>query len=153
MTVRYIDPFLESAQMVIEQVCNISPTRGEVLIKDVQLEKDHLWIKIGVIGQLEGDIIFGLHEQVALRIISAMMGGFSITEIDEIGRSAISELGNMISGNASNLLFNQGVNIDITPPMILATEDMEINHGTAYTVPLHLEDIGQFHMQVINLKP
>ena len=58
-------------------------------------------------GQMEGDIVFGLHETVALKLVSAMMGGYPIAEMDEMGQSAISELGNMISGNASTILYNQ----------------------------------------------
>ena len=64
-------------------------------------------------------IVFGLHEEVAIRVVSAMMGGYSITAMDEMSRSAISELGNMISGNASTMLFNQGVRVDITPPKLM----------------------------------
>jgi chemotaxis protein CheX len=153
MAVEYIHPFLDSAQLVIEQVCNISPSRGEITIKDVKLEKDHLWIKIGVKGHMEGDIIFGLHEQAALKIISAMMGGFTITEIDEIGKSAISELGNMISGNASMIFFNKGIKIDITPPLIVnSIEEIQITEQKAISVPLTLGEMGVFQIQVVNMK-
>jgi len=152
MAESYINPFLDSAQLVIEQVCNVTPSRGDLAIKDIKLEEDHLWIKIGVNGQLEGDVIFGLHEQVALKIISAMMGGFTITEIDEIGKSAISELGNMISGNASAILYNQGVNIDITPPMLLDPTEKDYGFGEGYFIPLDLGEIGQFHIQVVRMK-
>lgn len=38
-------------------------------------------------GQLSGNIVFGLNEQVALRMVSAMMGGFVLTEIDEMGKA------------------------------------------------------------------
>ncbi|MBP1930365.1 chemotaxis protein CheX [Ammoniphilus resinae] len=152
MAESYINPFLDSAQLVIEQVCNVTPSRGDLTVKDIKLEEDHLWIKIGVNGQLEGDVIFGLHEQVALKIISAMMGGFTITEIDEIGKSAISELGNMISGNASAILYNQGINIDITPPMLLDPAEQNHRFGEGYFIPLDLGEIGQFHIQVVKLK-
>ena len=47
-------------------------------------------------------------KSVALKLVSAMMGGYAIAEMDEMGQSAISELGNMISGNASTILYNQG---------------------------------------------
>jgi chemotaxis protein CheX len=98
-------------------------------------------------GQMQGDILFGLHETVALKVVSAMMGGFVLTEMDKIGRSAISELGNMISGNASTMLYNQGVRVDITPPKLYSPEG-----GTArkaLTIPLIMEGIGEMDIQVL----
>ncbi|WP_139491545.1 chemotaxis protein CheX [Brevibacillus dissolubilis] len=151
MKAQYINPFLESASLVISQVCNVSPTRGELSIKDVKFYDEHIWIKIGMTGQLQGDIVFGLHKEVALRIVSAMMGGFPIAEMDEIGKSAISELGNMISGNASTLLFNQGVAIDITPPQLVEDIEHFKAEGKALTVPLEIGDLGKLEIQVLVL--
>ncbi|MGD8188747.1 chemotaxis protein CheX [Brevibacillus ginsengisoli] len=149
MKAQYLNPFLESASFVIQQMCNVAPTRGDLDIKDVQLHDDHVWIKIGLTGQLKGDVIFGIHNQVAIRIISAMMGGFPIQEIDEMGRSAISELGNMISGNASTILFNQGVAIDITPPELVDDHKVLKVNGKALSVPLNLGEIGKLEIQVV----
>jgi chemotaxis protein CheX len=151
MNTKYINPFLESASLVIEQVCNVPITRGELGIKDVSFYDDHIWIKIGLTGQLQGDVIFGLHNEVALRVVSAMMGGFPIQEMDEMGKSAISELGNMISGNASTMLYNQGVSIDITPPELIHDQDTFSVSGKALTIPLNLGDLGSLEMQVVVL--
>ncbi|MBO8172399.1 MAG: chemotaxis protein CheX [Bacillaceae bacterium] len=148
----YINPFLESAQNVFEQVCQVAPKRGDLEIQDVKLAENHIWIKIGVTGEMQGNIIFGLHEQVALRIISAMMGGMTVTEIDEVGKSAISELGNMISGNASTILYNQGITVDISPPEMMSSEEHKrYKEQKALTVPMELQDIGKFQIQVIVL--
>lgn len=115
MKAEVINPFLESARSVIEQVVQVSPSTGSMGVKDVVPVQDHIWIQIGMTGHFSGMVVFGLQENVALRIVSAMMGGFVLTEMDEMGQSAISELGNMISGNASTLLSNQGFAVDITP--------------------------------------
>jgi len=134
--------------MVIEQMVQIRPSTGQLSIRDIKFADNHVWIQIGLKGQMNGDIVFGLSESVALRIISAMMGGFVITEIDELGKSAISELGNMISGNASTMLYNQGVHVDITPPKI-----MEVNAvfgaRRALAVPLIMDGIGEMEIQVL----
>jgi chemotaxis protein CheX len=99
---------------------------------------------------MNGDIVFGLSEEVALKMVSAMMGGFVISEIDEIGRSAISELGNMISGNASTLLYNQGVKVDITPPkVLLSAQSAGFSDRKALTIPLIMDGIGELDIQVL----
>ncbi|MBN2982903.1 MULTISPECIES: chemotaxis protein CheX [Cohnella] len=150
MKAEFINPFLESASNVIEQMVQIRPSTGQLTLKDIQLIDHHVWIHIGMTGQVNGNIVFGLSEAVALRMISAMMGGFVITEIDEMGKSAISELGNMISGNASTLLFNQGVRVDITPPRVLQSDAVrDFSPGRALTVPLIMDGIGELEIQVL----
>lgn len=150
MKAEYINPFLESARIVIEQVANIRPTTGNLGIKDVKFVENYIWIQIGMTGQMQGDIVFGLGEEVALKMVSAMMGGFLITEMDEMGRSAISELGNMISGNASTMLFNQGVRVDITPPKIVQSANAAgFVPKKALTIPLIMENIGELDIQVL----
>jgi chemotaxis protein CheX len=150
MKAEYINPFLESARFVLEQLIHIKPTTGQLGVKDVKFAEKYIWIQIGLSGQMQGDIVFGLHESVALKLVSAMMGGFVLTEMDEIGRSAISELGNMISGNASTLLFNQGVIVDITPPIFVnAAAAAGFVPKRALTIPLSMEGIGELDIQVI----
>ncbi|MBB6732539.1 chemotaxis protein CheX [Cohnella zeiphila] len=150
MKAEYINPFLESARNVIEQMVQIRPSTGQLAIKDIQLIDHYVWIEIGMSGQMSGNIVFGLSESVALKMISAMMGGFVITEIDEMGKSAISELGNMISGNASTLLYNQGVQVDITPPRVLHADiARDLKTGKALAVPLIMDGIGEMEIQVL----
>jgi chemotaxis protein CheX len=146
----YINPFLESARIVLEQVIQIRPTTGQLGIKDVKFVEKYIWIQIGMTGQMKGDIVFGLHEEVALKLVSAMMGGYHITEMDEMTKSAISELGNMISGNASTILFNQGVRVDITPPkLVQSISAAGFTPKKALTIPLIMDQIGELNIQVL----
>ncbi|MUT65881.1 chemotaxis protein CheX [Paenibacillus sp. NEAU-GSW1] len=150
MKAEYINPFLESAKIVIEQVIQIRPSTGQLGLKDIKFVENYIWIQIGLNGQMNGDIVFGLSEQVALKMVSAMMGGFVISEIDEIGRSAISELGNMISGNASTMLYNQGVRVDITPPKVIhSAQAAGFSAVQALTIPLIMDGIGELDIQVL----
>ncbi|RAP77378.1 chemotaxis protein CheX [Paenibacillus montanisoli] len=150
MKAEYINPFLESAVIVIEQVIQIKPSTGQLGVKEIKFANDHIWIQIGINGQMNGDIVFGLSEEVALKMVSAMMGGYAIAEMDEMGKSAISELGNMISGNASTMLFNQGVSVDITPPkLVLSEQAAGISASKALTIPLIMDGIGELDIQVL----
>ena len=150
MKAEVINPFLESARHVIEQVIQVSPSTGILGVKEISLIDNHIWIQIGMTGQLSGDIVFGLQEQVALRMVSAMMGGYVLTEMDEMGQSAISELGNMISGNASTILSNQGVNVDITPPRVIRSVNItNFTRKKALSIPLMMDGIGELDIQVM----
>ncbi len=151
MKAEVINPFLESARSVIEQVIQVSPSTGSLGVKDIMPVQDHIWIQIDMTGYFSGMVMFGLKETVALRIVSAMMGGFVLTEMDEMGKSAISELGNMISGNASTILSNQGYAVDITPPRVIKSE--QENHSSiprkALCIPLLMDGIGELDIQVM----
>jgi chemotaxis protein CheX len=149
MKAEVINPFLESARIVIEQVIQVSPSTGDLGIKEIELIDDHIWIQVGMTGQLSGNIIFGIAEAVALRMVSVMMGGYEVTEMNEMGQSAISELGNMISGNASTILSNQGVTVDITPPKLMKSESMSMMPRKALSIPLVMDGIGELDIQVI----
>lgn len=151
---QHINPFLQSATQVLEQMCAVRPSKGELTIKHIEFSGSYVWLKISIFGQLEGDIVFGFPEQVALKIVSGMMGGFAITEFDEMSQSAISELGNMISGNASSILYNEGITIDISPPMLIQHQEAQgkLSAERALSIPLTLENIGQFEIFVVLLK-
>lgn len=151
MKQEYVHPFLESALVVIEQVAGVRPSAGEFGVKELIRHDQYLWIHIGMTGQMSGDIIHGLHEGVALKIVSAMMGGYVLEELGELGHSAISELSNMISGNASTILYNQGVHVDITPPKILSSveESGIIRVSRVLSIPLVMEGIGELDIQLL----
>ncbi|MGM1048698.1 chemotaxis protein CheX [Paenibacillus uliginis N3/975] len=150
MKAEVINPFLESACHVIEQVIQVSPSTGSLGVKEISLIDNHIWIQIGMTGQMSGDIVFGLQEQVALRMVSVMMGGYILTEMDEMGQSAISELGNMISGNASTILSNQGVNVDISPPKVIRSVNVtQFARKKALSIPLMMDGIGELDIQVM----
>ncbi|MDF2816013.1 MAG: chemotaxis protein CheC [Paenibacillus sp.] len=150
MKAEYINPFLESAKIVLEQLIQIRPTTGQLGIKDVKFVEKYIWIQIGMTGQMKGDIVFGLHEEVALKLVSAMMGGYHVSEMDDMTHSAISELGNMISGNASTILYNQGVRVDITPPKLVQSATAAgFTPKKALTIPLIMEQIGELNIHVL----
>ncbi|MBT2761837.1 chemotaxis protein CheX [Paenibacillus sp. ISL-20] len=150
MKAEVINPFLESARHVIEQVIQVSPSTGNLGVKEIGYLENHIWIQIGMTGQMNGDIVFGIQEQVALQMVSVMMGGYVITEMDEMGQSAISELGNMISGNASTILSNQGVSVDITPPKVMKSDSTSsLIRKKALCIPLRMEGIGELDIQVM----
>ncbi len=147
----HINPFLESATLVIEQTCMVKPHRGDIKLKNVSLDNGYIWLQISMFGQMNGDVVFGFPEDVAIKLVSAMMGGYPVTEMDDMSKSAISELGNMISGNASTIMSNQGIQIDISPPKMMNSvqEDTSaIQTKKAIVVPLSLETIGNFEIYV-----
>ena len=78
-----------------------------------------------------------------------MMMGMPVDTMDEMAKSALSELGNMIMGNTATLLFNTGVNIDITPPTLMMGEKMQISNTGIKTIGVPLIcDLGEITVDI-----
>ncbi|WP_461205759.1 chemotaxis protein CheX [Clostridium sp. DL1XJH146] len=107
MKQEYINSFIESSQSVIAQVTGLQSTVGDIEVKDIPYRSDVVVVLIGLTGQIYGSVIISLSKDLACKIASIMMGGMEVTQLDEISKSAIAELGNMIMGNTANSLYQK----------------------------------------------
>lgn len=120
MKVELINPFVKASVDVIGMMTQIVLEKGAPkIIEDIKLTND-IGIVIGITGEVRGQVVIKMSHQSALNVVSKMMGGVEILELDSMGKSAISELGNMILGTSANNLYAAGYTIDITPPSILS---------------------------------
>ncbi|MFE5320407.1 chemotaxis protein CheX [Paenibacillus sp. NPDC056579] len=147
MQANFVNPFLTSSLHVIETLIQIKPVVGQLSMRTIHYADDYVWLKIGILGQMNKDILFGFPETVAFRMVSGMMGGYPVTQFDELCQSAVGELGNMISGNASTLLYQQGIEVDITPPNLVNDSAYEWG-GQVFSIPLTIETIGEFNIYI-----
>ncbi len=142
MNIEYINPFIEASQTVLQQVANIDAKLGKVFLRSSPYKGEAVVILVGITGKMRGQTIFTMSKETAFRIASAMMCGMAVEELNEISKSALSELTNMILGNAATLLYNKGIGIEITPPSLLLGENLSISQSKMQTIciPLHLTD-------------
>lgn len=140
MNIEYINPFIEASQTVLMQIAAIDAKLGKVFLKDSPYNSDTVAIIVGLTGKIRGQVVFTMSNAVARSIASCMMMGMPVTELDEISKSAISELTNMILGNTATILYNKGIMIEITPPSFVMGDNLQISTNKMKTVcvPLHL---------------
>lgn len=140
MNVEYINPFIEASQSVLMMMTGNKPTLGKVYLKKVPFPSDDIAVIVGLTGRIRGQMVISLNTDTALTVASAMMGGVALAELDEISKSAIAELGNMIMGNTATILSSRGIGIEITPPSLLVGQNMVITpaHMRTICVPLIL---------------
>ncbi len=134
MNVEVINPFIQGTKQVLSTVCNLDSKMGKVSIKNKPFE-DKLNITIGIIGDVKGKVNYAFDLSVALFIASKMMFK-EITFLDDISKSAICELTNMISGNIATIFSNSGKVVDITPPKL---EESYVNCDMAKFISIPLE--------------
>jgi chemotaxis protein CheX len=143
----FINPFLFSSVYVIESVVQIKPSIGKIKVWEIREIEDTLLLKIGIVGQIERDVLFGFPKSMIMNMVSKMMGGYEVTEYDDMCQSALAELGNMITGNASSMLIDGGYKVDITPPNII--DDTAKYKGIkAFQIPLQIASIGEFNISI-----
>jgi chemotaxis protein CheX len=120
-----VNPFVGSAFSVIETVTGDRPQRGQLSARDRVFRSQAVTIITGVTGGLQGQVLYGMTRQAACSIAGAMLGK-SVQELDELGISALAELANMVSGNASTKLAEAGYLATITPPSVVQGEEIKV---------------------------
>lgn len=150
MNVDHINPFIQASRTVMKTVANIDVTLGKVYLKTSPYSSDTVVVVVGLMGALRGQVLFSMDKPVALQIASAMMMGMTITELDEMSKSAITESANMILGNAATLLYNNGVKIEITPPSLMMGDNIQISTPNMKTlcIPLLLNTGGKIELDI-----
>lgn len=150
MNIEYINPFIEASQVVLKQIASIDVKLGKVYLKIAPYKSEDILIVIGLTGKIRGQAVFSMSRQFGLKLASIMMMGMEVTELDDMSRSAISEMANMIMGNAATIFFNRGINIDITPPSLFMGENMMItpNKMQTISIPLLLDDDNMISLDI-----
>lgn len=125
MSNNYIDCFIESCTSVMESF-GMPVKTGDAVVRKSPYPADATIVVIGITGDLHGQAMVSLDESTVCHIASVMMGGAPV-EMNEGTKSAVSELSNMIVGNAATLLSQQDIMIDITPPSVLTGDNIFVS--------------------------
>lgn len=133
MNIEFIDPFLRAAYTVLESILGSKPEREQVSLRKSSFTTQQVTIMAGVNGEVEGQALYGMSLETAQKIAGAMMCT-EVQTMDDMALSAVSELGNMITGNASTLLSQKGFDVDITPPSVIRGLNVEVSTRTAALV-------------------
>ena len=122
-----INSFIRAGIDVIDQTTGIKAQLGKAYRKDSPFGSDSFVVLIGLTGNLQGVVAITLNQKMACKIASLMMGGLPIPTLDEMAKSAVAELCNMVLGNAGILLSQIGVKIDVTPPTTLTGQNIQLS--------------------------
>jgi len=140
MRVEYINPFVEAAFNVLREVLSEEVKRGELFLKSTSQPVLGVAVIVGLTGDVEGRVLFDMKKSVALAIAS-QMNGEELQTMDDLAKATISELANMITGQAVTKLHELGFKFDLTPPAIITGDNMEVSNSgvEALIVPVELQ--------------
>ncbi|MCL1845709.1 MAG: chemotaxis protein CheX [Defluviitaleaceae bacterium] len=112
-------------------------------------------VSVDIFGAFEGEIVYNMTEDAGCFIVSRMMPGFSTPSMQEdMAKSAVSELANIISGNVATIFSGKEIVVDIRTPVLrfnAAADDFPLARKTPkiVCVPLQFKDGYVFEVDVI----
>jgi chemotaxis protein CheX len=83
--------------------------------------------------------------------VAGAMNGQVFSQLDDLAKSTIQELANMITAQAVTKLHDLGFKFDLTPPALFTGENMEVSNNLkveALIVPMHLGPHGKLEVNV-----
>ncbi len=119
MKAEYVNAFLEPAVSVIKKVLKVKVTIGEITKAVTVNARDAFSVIIGLSGDLSGVVIIGFSMKTARNIAAKMLCKDKLTDLNIDAKEALSELVNMIVGNATGNLYDLGLKELLTPPTIV----------------------------------
>lgn len=119
MDVKYVNPFISAFINVMPQLGINDLKKGNLSVKEKYVKSPGVLINVGIVGDFKGNIIYGTSIECAKKIASAMMMGMEIKEFDAMAQSALSELSNMLTANASTTFSKNSIMIDISTPTMI----------------------------------
>ena len=123
MQAEFVNPIIEATEYVVLSALRTGIKVGQVFVRTAPSNVGGVGICLGITGKIRGQVVFSMKKSVACEIASKMMMQ-TVEELDEVSRSAVTELANMIMGRSAATLFEQGLKIDITPPAFLLGENL-----------------------------
>jgi chemotaxis protein CheX len=118
MKAQIVNRYVQSALDVISKETSQPVGRGALHLEGNPYTTEDVTAVIGVTGQLTGSIYLSMSHEVALSLISSVLGQ-QAGELDELAQSGIAEMANVIAGTAGISLADDGIQTTINPPMVL----------------------------------
>jgi chemotaxis protein CheX len=126
MDAKLLNPFIQGAVEVLKAEVGLNVSRGEIVLQKSSLTSDDITVLINLVGDVYGVVMYGMAISTGLKIVSKIMGQ-DIAELDSLAQSGIAELGNVISGQATVRFSETGYHSNISTPMMLIGNGIEIS--------------------------
>ena len=134
----YVQPFVSSAQEILEAVLSGQIAPGKVVLSPVPRAGNGVTAIVGVTGDGEGRVLFEMSRQTALAI-AAEMNSEPQSELGSLVKDTLSELASMMTGRAISLLNDMGYKLRVSPPTLIAGDNVTISTAELETLVVPLE--------------
>ncbi|HEY3374528.1 MAG TPA: chemotaxis protein CheX [Candidatus Aquicultor sp.] len=148
LKVEFVNPFLEAAMEVFVTETDLDLEKGPLSVQKSSITSQEVSVLIGITGQIHGQVIYGMSSKTAKKVASKMIGQ-PVALMDELAQSAISELGNMITGLATVKFSESYKNLAITPPTLIVGNNVMISTMDIHRLYIVLmSELGDIEMSI-----
>ncbi len=149
MKAEYANIFIRSAVEVFSKEVNIHLTRKELAKKASPESSLPVSIILGITGYLRGQVVYAMDENFAYSVARALLPNKLPAEARRLANSAVSEMANLITGQASIALAGENETISLTPPAVLMATDLKMDFLDLPTIALTLiSEIGVLEINI-----
>ena len=121
-----VTPFINAGSEIFFELLGEKPVPGSASIINKKSDSQGLIILVGITGDLNGRIIIDLTKEQTHIMAEKILHEEIPVEDEELIESAISELGNMLSGRAVSKMSEFDYSLKITPPTLMIGDNMKI---------------------------
>ena len=137
--VEYVNPFVEAAVKVIQQVTGVTFRRGRLAFRRNVAPSYDVSIVIGVFGYVSGQVVYSMGTTVAARLVGKMLQGAPADKVKGLFNDTLGELANMITGTATSMINDRmDLALKVTTPAIITGSGISVSFVTKPTISLGL---------------
>ena len=118
MKVQLLNCYVTAAAEILATETGAEVERQGISMEANGYTTEEVTAVVGITGSLSGSLLLSMGTSTALGLVSAMLG--QPTEVfDDLAKSGIAELANVIAGHAAIALSEQSHETTISPPLLL----------------------------------
>ena len=149
MKAEYANVFIRSAITVFSREIRVHLSRKSLSKKSAPVPSLPICIVIGITGAIRGQVVYSMDSNFAYSVTKAMVPNKLPAELRKLTNSAVSEVANMITGQASIALAGEHQLIHLTPPAVFTGTDMQVDFLSIPTICLSLiSEIGSLEINI-----
>ena len=149
MKAEYANIFIRAAVEDFQKEVGAKLSRQELARKSAPMPSLPISIILGITGYLRGQVVYAMGPDFAFRVARAMLPGKLPVDIKKLVNSAVSEIANIITGQASIALAGETETINLTPPVVLMATDLKVDFLSLPTIAISLiSEIGLLEINI-----
>jgi len=116
MKMELIQPFINAADAVLSQTFACAINVSDISMEQQAYTRRATASMVEITGDIEGRVIFDVDDAAAMKVASSL-AGMELEHDPQLVRESVSELANMVIGNAVTSLNDQGFRFRVHPPV------------------------------------
>ena len=149
MKAEYANVFIRSAVAVFSREIHVGLSRKSLTRKNAPIPSMPMSIVIGVTGAIRGQVVYSMDTNFAYSVTKAMIPNRLPNDLRKLTSSAVSEVANMITGQASISLAGENELIHLTPPAVFTGTNMRVDFLSVPTICLSMiSEIGSLEINI-----